>query len=328
MAIEKALEVAEERESLVEEEFPKRLRAKFQIPATVRRLLFNPLSLSGIIIVLFFAAVAVAAPILAPPKYPDDPYRIPRAGFKAEPQPPSRAHPFGTTEGQYDIYYGVIWGTRTAFKVGLIVTGATLLIGLVIGSTAAYYGGWVDELLMRIVEVFMAFPFLLAAITLAAVLQSNPKIAQASGGLIAAMAALIAFGWTGYARLIRGDILSVKERDYVLAAITIGASDFRILVRHILPNAIYPTLVMASMDIGSYVLSFSALSFLGLGADIGYADWGQMMSFARNWIPVLIRYWHIIVYPGMAIVLFVLGWNLIGDAFRDILDPKMRHPRV
>jgi peptide/nickel transport system permease protein len=146
-------------------------------------------------------------------------------------------------------------------------------------------------------------------------------------GLTTGMIALIAFGWTTYARLIRGDILTVKERDFVMAARSMGAGDFRILTRHVLPNAIFPTLVMASMDIGSYVLNFSALSFLGLGAEIGYADWGQMISFARNWIPRLADYWYIIVYPGTAILLFVLSWNLIGDAFRDIVDPKLRRPR-
>lgn len=290
---------------------------------TLKRLLTNPLSLTGLLIVLFFIAIAVGAPWLAPPKWQHDPYRIPRDGFKTTPQPPNEKHPFGTTEGQYDIYYGVIWGARTAFKVGLIITGATVLIGLAIGSISAYYGGWADEMMMRIVDIFMAFPFLIAAITLAAVLQ--PIIGR---GLITGMIALISFGWMFYARLIRGDILSVKERDYIASAKAAGASDLRILVRHLIPNAIYPTLVVASMDIGSYVLSFAALSFLGLGAEVGYADWGQMISFARNWIPRLNQYWHIVVYPGIAIVLFVLGWNLIGDAFRDILDPRMRGTRA
>jgi peptide/nickel transport system permease protein len=290
---------------------------------TIKKLLTNPLSLIGLVLVLFFAFVAVAAPWLAPPPRPEDPYRIPRAGFSPVPKPPSPEHPFGTASGQYDIYYGVIWGTRTAFKVGLIITGTTLLIGLLLGTTAAFFGRWIDELLMRITDLFLAFPFLVAAVTMAAVLQS--KLGR---GIFTAMIALITFGWMGYARLIRGDVLTLKERDYVLAARAAGASHFRILFRHILPNAIYPTLVVASMDIGSYVLSFSALSFLGLGAEVGYADWGQMISFARDWIPVLANYWWIVVYPGTAILLFVLGWNLIGDAFRDVLDPRMRGTRA
>lgn len=172
---------------------------------------------------------------------------------------------------------------------------------------------------MRIVDIFQAFPFLIAAMTIAAVLQ--PKIGRS---ILTAAIALIVFGWMGYARLIRGDILSVKERDYVQAARAAGAGHLRIVLRHILPNAIYPTLVVASMDIGSYVISFAALSFLGLGAEVGYADWGQMLSFARNWIPRLNQFWWIILYPGLALILFVLAWNLVGDALRDILDPRLR----
>jgi peptide/nickel transport system permease protein len=138
------------------------------------------------------------------------------------------------------------------------------------------------------------------------------------------MLAIIFFGWMTYARVIRGNILALKEFEYTLAARVIGASDMRILFRHLLPNAVFPVMVLASMDIGSYVLTFAALSFLGLGAQRGYADWGQMISFARNWLPSLADYWFIVVYPGMAIVLFVLAWNLVGDALRDILDPRMR----
>jgi peptide/nickel transport system permease protein len=292
-------------------------------PKVIIRMLKNPVSLTGLILVIVFALIAVLAPVLAPPVKPEEPYRIPRDGYLAEPKAPSAEHIFGTTEGQYDIYYGVIWGTRTAFRVGVLITIATIFIGLAVGTTSGYFGGWVDEGLMRLVEIFMGFPFLLAAITLAAVLGSSPRFDRITTGMIA----LIAFGWTTYARLLRGDILSVKERDFVMAARTLGASHARIMVRHVIPNSIFPTLVVASMDIGSYVLNFAALSFLGLGAEPGYADWGQLISFARNWMPSLANYWYIIVYPGVAILLFVLGWNLIGDAFRDVLDPKLARGR-
>jgi peptide/nickel transport system permease protein len=145
--------------------------------------------------------------------------------------------------------------------------------------------------------------------------------------VLPAVIALVAFGWMGYSRLVRGDILSVRERDYVLAAKVIGVKDSRILLKHILPNAIFPTLVVASLDVGGYVLSFAALSFLGIGTEVGYADWGQLLSFARSWINNLSDYWYIVVWPGMALVFFVLGWNLVGDALRDVLDPKMRGAR-
>ncbi len=292
-------------------------------PKFVQRMLKNPVSVTGIVLVIFFVVIAILAPVLAPPERPEEPYRIPRDGYLAEPKAPSREHPFGTTEGQYDIYYGVIWGARTAFRVGVLITIATIAIGLMVGTSSGYFGGLLDEALMRVVEIFMGFPFLLAAITLAAVLGTSPRFDRITTGMIA----LIAFGWTTYARLLRGDILSVKERDYVMAARTLGASHVRIMMRHVIPNAIFPTLVVASMDIGSYVLNFAALSFLGLGAEPGYADWGQLISFARNWMPSLADYWYIIVYPGIAILLFVLGWNLIGDAFRDILDPKLARAR-
>jgi peptide/nickel transport system permease protein len=134
----------------------------------------------------------------------------------------------------------------------------------------------------------------------------------------------VAFGWMTYARIIRGDILSVRERDYIMAARVIGVKDRRIIFRHIIPNAIYPTMILASLNIGADVISFAALSFLGIGTEVGYADWGQLIAFARNWIPSLATYWHIVVFPGLALALFTLGWNLVGDALRDIMDPRMR----
>jgi peptide/nickel transport system permease protein len=141
------------------------------------------------------------------------------------------------------------------------------------------------------------------------------------------MIALIAFGWTRYARVIRGEILSAKERDYVLAARVVGSRDARLILRHILPNTIYPILVLASFRLGDAVLSFAALSFLGVGTEIGYAEWGQIIAFARDWILNLDTHWYIIVWPGMALIIFGLGWNLIGDGLRDILDPRLRGER-
>ena len=289
-----------------------------RVPRWVTALLKNPVSIIGTILVILFALVAIFAPLIVPASIPSEPYQIPRNGFSAEPQPPTSTEPFGTTQGQYNIFYGVVWGTRTAFKIGLIVTSLTFLIGGSVGSISAYIGGWADELIQRIVEIFLAFPFLLAALTLATILG-----AKIQNGLITGMIALVTFGWPGYARLIRGDVLAVKELDYVLAARSVGASGVRILFRHIIPNAFYSLLVVASLDIGTNVLTFAALSFLGLGAEEGYADWGQLLSYARNWIPTLNTHWWIVVFPGIALLLFVLAFNLIGDAFRDALDPKM-----
>lgn len=291
-------------------------------PSWVKAMLRNPLSVAGGVIVLFFILVALLAPVLAPPEIPTQPYQIPRDGFLAEPQAPSAKHPFGTAQGQYDIFYGVVWGTRTAFEVGLIITAASMLIGGALGSISAYLGGWTDEVIQRIVDLFLAFPFLLAALILATIL--GPKLRN---GLLTAMIALISFGWPGYARLIRGDILAIKQRDYVIASRALGAPGWRILLVHLIPNAVSSVLVVASLDVGANVLTFAALSFLGLGASVGYADWGQLLSFARNWIPSLSKYWYIVVYPGAALLLFGLAWNLIGDAFRDAIDPNMRGRR-
>jgi peptide/nickel transport system permease protein len=304
-------------------------------------LLRTPASIAGFVLIALFVFIAVAAPVIAPPVRPTDPYRIPRDGFSSEPLPMMTewkrnapalpfwwkpimktdhwVHILGTSQGQYDIFYGIIWGTRTAFRTALIVVAATLLIGVTVGSVSAYYGGAVDNLIMRIVDVFMTLPFILAALILAAVL--TPVIGRS---LVPSIIALITFGWMGYARVIRGDILSIKERDYVMAARVIGVSDRRILFRHIVPNAIFPTLVLATLAIGDVVLSFAALSFLGIGTEVGYADWGQVLSFARNWIISLSTYWYIVVWPGLTLVLFVMGWNLVGDALRDVLDPRMR----
>jgi len=300
----------------------------------------TPASISGFALIVFFILVAAFAPVLAPP-VTNDFYKIPRDGFKSQPREPGSewtkntpeipfwykavtgkdewVHLFGTAQGQYDIYYGVIWGTRTAFKAGLIVVISTLLIGVVVGSVSAYYGGWLDNVLMRIVDVLLVLPGLMATLILAAVL--TPVIGKST---LPVMISLIAFGWLGYSRIIRGDILSVKERDYVMAARVLGVKDSRILFRHIIPNAIFPTLVLASLGIGDVVLSFAALSFLGIGVELGYADWGQVLAFARNWISSLNTYWYIIVYPGVTLVLFVMGWNLLGDALRDVLDPRLR----
>jgi peptide/nickel transport system permease protein len=307
----------------------------------VTGLLKTPASIMGFILIGFFILIAVFAPLIAPPINAKDPYKIPRDGFKAEPQPMGAlwkirqpplpfwwkpimgtekwTHILGTSQGQYDVFYGIIWGTRTAFRTGLIVTIATFLIGIIIGSISAYYGGAVDNVIMRIVDVFMTLPFILAALILATIL--TPRIGKS---LYPAIIALITFGWMGYARIIRGDILSIKERDYIMAARVIGVKDSRILFRHIIPNAIFPTLVLASLAIGDVVLSFAALSFLGIGTEVGYADWGQVLSFARNWITSLNVYWYIIVWPGLALVLYVMGFNLVGDALRDVLDPRMR----
>lgn len=287
----------------------------------LRYLARNPVSLLGVVILLAFVLVAILAPVLAPPQsYQLSPYDTPRAGFLATPMPPSRDAIFGTTQGQYDIFYGVVWGTRTAFKIGLGVVAISVLIGTIVGAVAAYYGGLADEILMRIVDVFMAVPFLIAAMVLTALLGK---------GITPITIALTTFGWMSYARIVRSEILRIREMDYIHAARSYGAGDLRLIVLHILPNAMFPVLVLATMATGSMVLSASALSFLGVGTEEGYADWGQFIAYSRNWIVGQpgnpFQFWYTLVFPGAAVFLFVLSWNLVGDALRDMLDPRHSH---
>ncbi|MBF0276594.1 MAG: ABC transporter permease [SAR324 cluster bacterium] len=284
-------------------------------------LLKNPLSSFGIVSLLLFVMVAALAPIIAPPQsFQLSPYETPRSSFWATPQAMSKDHFLGTTQGQYDIYYGLVWGTRTAFKVGLGVVLVSSIIGIIVGSIAAFYGGIIDEVLMRVVDVFMAVPFLIAAMVLTTLLGK---------GLGPMIIALSAFGWMSYARVIRSEILRIKEMEFIQAARTYGVNDFSLIFRFILPNAFFPVLVLATMATGSMVLAASALSFLGVGTEEGYADWGQFISYSRNWIVGQgddpFKYWYTLFFPGMAIFLFVFSWNLVGDALRDVLDPHTIH---
>jgi len=182
---------------------------------------------------------------------------------------------------------------------------------------AGFIGGWVDEVLMRFTDIVIAFPSLVLAIVIVTIL------GQTLTNVIVAIA-LVA--WPNYARVIRAEVMKVKNLDYVESARALGSRGLRVFTKHMLPNTIAPLIVVASLDMGSVVLTASALSFLGLGPPMGYADWGQMVNFARNWIlgppgdPL--AYWYTSVYPGMAILVFVLGWNLLGDAFRDAFDPR------
>ncbi|MFN3691512.1 MAG: ABC transporter permease [Fervidobacterium sp.] len=296
----------------------------------IRKLFRNPSAVLGFSLLIFFILIAILAPVIAKPINPmmlddngnpmklDNPYIMPIITWSSEPVPPSTEHPFGMIQGR-DIFYGVVWGTRTAFFIGLTVTIISTIFGIIIGAISGYYGGWIDEILMRITDVFMSIPFLLAAMVLTTIL---------GNGIDKVMIAMTVFGWMGAARLIRANILQVKEEQFVLAAKALGVKDFFIIVRHILPNTIFPVLIQASMRMGSLVITAAGLSFLGLGAPLGYADWGSMLNFTRNWIlgtsGSTFSYWYAVFYPGMAMVLFVLAWNLVGDALRDVFDPRLK----
>ncbi len=309
----------------------------------------NPLAIVGLLVVLGFVLLAVFAPVftelgrsclrdlglsaatqheykdpLKPAFWravfapPETCYDIPRKGFGTQPRTAADSETLlGTTSGGYDIFYGLVWGTRTAFRIGIIVVGISLLVGLVLGSLSGYIGGVFDNVVMRFTDVVISLPNLVIALVIVMVL------GQSIDNLMLAIAVV---AWPSYARLMRGEVLRVKEQDYVSSAVALGRRPVGVIFRHVLPNAIGPLIIVASLDIGSVVLTAAALSFLGLGADVGYADWGQMISFARDWILGVpgnpLAYWYVSFWPGLIIVLFVLGWNLLGDAFRDVLDPR------
>jgi peptide/nickel transport system permease protein len=290
-----------------------------ELKYTLYRIFRNPAAIIGFGLLVVFLTVAILAPVICPPKYSYAPYKMPHKGYSTTPKPPSDKFIMGTTSGQYDIFYGIIWGTRTAFRIGLFVVVIATAVGVTVGTVAAYYGGIVDEALMRLTDIMWAIPTLVLAMAI---------VVAFGRGLDNIMIALALVAWRWYVRVIRVEVLRIKEQDFVQAAKLMGVSDFKIILRHILPNAIYPVLIMASMDMGSMVISAAFMSFIGLGAPKGYADWGQMVALARNYIvgppDDPFRFWYTIVYPGGAIVLFVLAWNLVGDALRDAFDPRLR----
>jgi peptide/nickel transport system permease protein len=226
-------------------------------------------------------------------------------------QPPSLAHPFGTDWAGRDIFSRVLYGGRYSLAIGVVAVALGVGVGVPLGAVAGYVGGWVDEAIMRLVDILYAFPFLVLAIALVAVLGQ---------GFWKLVLALVLVGWISYARLIRGEILSVKEEEYVLAAHALGVPGRTILRRHVVPNAIAPVVVQATLNVGTVVLSAAALGFLGLGLPPGSAEWGSMLSAGRD--TLLQGQWWVTVFPGLAIFLFVLSINLVGDGVRDALDPQ------
>lgn len=274
----------------------------------------SPLSLIGLVLISFFVVIALAAPLICPPNQPD-PYRVPKT-FSRLPLPPSSEHPFGTAGPltYIDVFYGVIWGTRLSLMLAFTITGICFIIGLFVGTVSGYYGGAIDEIIMRIVDLAYALPWLLIMLVL--------LVAIGKPGFWTMVIAYSSVAWSNYARIVRGEVLKVKNELFVEAAKAIGLSDLQIIIRHVIPNVIYSVLIMASLRMGWIVLTTSSLGFLGLGFRRGTAEWGIIISEGREWM--LQGSWWITVFPGIFIFLFVLGWQFLGDAFRDILDPKVR----
>ena len=293
--------------------------------------------LFGILIILAFAVVAIATPKIAPPEE-ENPYYLPRDGYRGIPEPPDEDHPLGTLPGQYDVFYGIIWGTRMAFLVGLSITLGRTLIGGVMGLLSGYFGGPLDGLIMRVTDAFMSVPAVAAGAIMYALFgeigSSGPPTSQSllnSRNEQIVVITLVMFGWMQYARLLRGNVMSERGKEYVQAAISVGAPNKRILFKHLLPNSIRGLFVLIASDIGAMVALVSVFYFIGLIGDSPYgflADWGLMLSASRDWIVTgsskPFAYWYTYVPAIAAIVLFTVGWSMIGDGLRDLLDPRSR----
>ncbi|MCB9461056.1 MAG: ABC transporter permease [Anaerolineaceae bacterium] len=274
----------------------------------VYRFRSNTMSMLGLSILVFIFAVAILAPYIAP--YPKDATTgvNPVARFTE----PGAEHPFGTDRIGRDIFSRVLIGTGLALKVGTTIIVLATSIGVTIGAVAAYFGGWVDELLMRFTDIFLTVPGLVLAIAVTAAL---------GRGIDNAMIGIALVWWPGFARLTRSQVISIKEEPYVEAIRGLGAGNLRILFRHILPNAISPIIVKMTTDFGFAVLTAAALGFIGVGAQPPTPEWGAMINEGRDYFP---DEWWIATFPGLAIWLMVFSWNLLGDGLRDVLDPRSR----
>jgi peptide/nickel transport system permease protein len=274
--------------------------------ALVQALRHNPLLLFGAAIALSLLLVVALAPVIAP--YPAD------AGTATNPVasllPPSWHHLFGTDAVGRDLFSRVVYGARISLRIAGLVLASSILIGVPLGLAAGYFGGWVDSVIMRITDVFLAFPALLLSLALAAVL--TPSVGNAT-------IAIAATWWPWYARLARGQAASVAGRPFMEGARALGVPPLRALLRHVLPNSITPVIVQASLDVGGIILTAAALSFLGLGAQDPTPEWGLMVSQGQSYFTTQ---WWLVTFPGAAILVAALAFNLLGDGLREVLDPR------
>ncbi|MEO8033084.1 MAG: nickel transporter permease [Acidobacteriota bacterium] len=272
---------------------------------SAKQLLRNFAFTSGLLLTVGLIVVALAAPLLAPfdPDVQDTGHRL---------QPPSRTHLLGLDDLGRDVLSRIIFGARVSLRVGFSVVILASTIGITLGAIAGYFGGAVDTAVMRLTDILLAFPGILLAIALVAVL--GPSLNNV-------VLALATIGWVGYARLVRGQVLKVREMEYVTAAKALGARSPRVILRHVLPNVINPVIVMATLGLAGAILAEAALSFLGLGVQPPTPSWGAMLTSGRRYLGLAN---HLAIYPGIAIMLAVMGLNFLGDGLIDALDPKYR----
>lgn len=275
-----------------------------RLSAAVYFLKRNHLALVGLVIVVLMLLITLAAPLLAP-------YDPLKQAIPDRLKPPSANYLFGTDQLGRDILSRVIYGGRISLPAALAVVVFAGFVGTVVGATAGFVGGLVEEIFMRVTDIFMAFPTIILAMAIAAAL--GPNVSNA-------IIAMVIVWWPNYARIVRSLVLSVKENEYVQASRALGATEFRVLWRVVLPNSFPPVLVMATLDLGNAILVFAGLSFLGLGAEPSKPEWGRMISDGIKFFDQ----WWISAFPGLAIFLIVMAFNFLGDGLRDALDPRLR----
>jgi len=264
----------------------------------------NKLAMLGALIIFSLALVAVIAPLIAPfsPHHQDILHRL---------EPPSTKHPLGTDDLGRDLLSRVIYGTRISLLVGFVAIGIAIIIGSILGLLSGYFGGWLDTVIMRFVDIMLCFPTFFLILMVIAFLEPNIWTVMVVIGLT---------GWPGLTRLVRGECLSIRERGFVQAAKVLGLSNIRVMFVHLLPNVMAPILVTATLGIGGAILTESALSFLGLGVQPPTPSWGNILTAGKDYITVA---WWLSLYPGLAILITVLAYNLLGEGLRDVLDPRM-----
>jgi len=270
-----------------------------------KRFLRNFAFTFGLIVTVALVLAAIAAPLIAPfdPNMQDTSRRL---------EAPSRDHLLGLDELGRDVLSRILWGSRVSLRVGFSVVIIASFVGISLGAISGYFGGWIDTIIMRVTDILLAFPGILLAIALVAVL--GPSLNNV-------VLALVVIGWVAYARLVRGQVLKVREMEYVTAAKALGAKSPRVIVLHVLPNVINPVVVMATLGLAGAILSEAALSFLGLGVQPPTPSWGSMLNAGRRYLGEAN---HLTIFPGAAIMLAVMGLNFLGDGLIDMLDPKYR----
>ena len=272
---------------------------------TLKRLLRNFAFTSGLILTVVLIVIALAAPLIAPrdPNVQETSRRL---------EAPSREHVLGLDDLGRDVFSRIVWGARVSLRVGFSVVLLASIVGVTLGAISGYFGGFIDVAVMRLCDILLAFPGILLAIALVAVL--GPSL----NNVILALATI---GWVSYARLVRGQVLKVREMEYVTAAKAMGARSPRVIALHVLPNVINPVIVMATLGLAGSILAEAALSFLGLGVQPPTPSWGAMLTAGRRYLGLAN---HLAIYPGIAIMLAVMGLNFLGDGLIDALDPKYR----